>query len=111
MVWYLGSLICVCVCVTPCVSVGRLSKVPNAGGGHRFLSQKRGMLGGVTIFVGSATRAPGPTPISQPRRDRTTPDNDPCTPDFEDFARWDGVRARMRARMAAYVGDAVLIAL
>ena len=35
------------------------------------------------------------------------PHNDPCTPDFEDFARWDGVWARM----AAYFGDAVLIAL
>ena len=30
----------------PCVSVGRLSEVPNAGGGHHFLGQKREMLGG-----------------------------------------------------------------
>ena len=73
----------------------------NAGGGHRFLGQKREMLGGVTIFVGSATRTRAHPSATE------GPHNDPCTPDFEDFAHWDGVWARM----AAYFGDAVLIAL
>ena len=45
---------------------------------------------------------PGPHPSAT-----EGPHNDPCTPDFKDFARWDGAWARM----AAYFGDAVLIAL
>ena len=63
---------------------------------------RREVLGGVTIFVGSATRT-RPSRVSH----GGGPHNDPCTPDFEDFARWDGVWVRM----AAYFGDAVLIAL
>ena len=68
------------------------------------------MLGGVTIFVGSATRTRAHPSATDGGTAQRRTNNDPCTPDFEDFARWDGVRARMRAQIAAYVGDAVLIA-
>ena len=70
----------------------------NAGRGHHF----RWKCDARTPAHPSATEGPH----NAGQRQRPV-----CTPDFEDFARWDGVRARMRAQMAAYVGDAVLIAL
>ena len=80
---------------------GDFQKCQMLGGVTASWARRGKCWGGVTIFVGSATRTRAHPSATE------GPHNDPCTPDFEDFARWDGVWARM----AAYFGDAVLIAL
>ena len=71
-------------------------------GGSPLPGPEEGNAGGGHHFRWKCDAHPGPHPSAT-----EGPHNDPCTPDFEDFARWDGVWARM----AAYFGDAVLIAL
>ena len=71
------------------------------GGGSPLPGPEEGNAGGGHHFRWKCDAHPSAT-----EGDRS-PHNDPCTPDFEDFARRDGVRTRM----AAYLGDTVLIVL